>query len=173
MGCSTPWIKPRSAEIGRRTGTIGWVLLVLASVVLIGYGKWQAGWHIWLPAPAEQEEVWIGSRYIFAGCALSLAAAVWSHIRGNPVWVTVCVGLPGILVGWADWVQPYSLLRHLAAVVALPLALAGITEVIRVRGRWQLGAVEQRDQPCIFLIFSLCRRLGILSDTPPPSCQGL
>ena len=48
--------------------------------------------------------------------------------------VTVCVGLPGILVGWATMDSPYDLKRHLAAVVAFPLALAGVAEVIRVRG---------------------------------------
>jgi hypothetical protein len=116
-------------------GTITWILVVLASLVLIGYGIWHAGWHIWLPAPAEQEEVWIGNRYIFAGCALSLAAAVWSGARDNTVWVTICVGLPGILVGWATLDDPYHLERYLAVVVAFPLALAGIAEVIRVRGR--------------------------------------
>jgi hypothetical protein len=31
----------------------------------------------------------------------------------------------------------HSLLRHLAAVVAFPLALGGVAEVIRVRGRRQ------------------------------------
>ncbi len=96
-----PWTKPQSAKIGRRTATVAWVLLVLASMVLIGYGIWHAGWHIWLPAPADQEEVWIGNRYIFAGCALSIAAAVWSGARDNRLWVTICVGLPGALVGWA------------------------------------------------------------------------
>ncbi len=45
-----------------------------------------------------------------------------------------CVGLPGVLVGWAALVQPYSLLRHLAAVVAFPLALPGGAKVIRARG---------------------------------------
>lgn len=60
----------------RKAGTIAWILLVLASLALIGYGIWHAGWHIWLPAPAHQEEVWIGNRYIYAGCALSIAAAV-------------------------------------------------------------------------------------------------
>ena len=45
----------------RRNGTIAWILLVLASMVLIGYGIWHADWHIWLPAPAEQEKVWIGN----------------------------------------------------------------------------------------------------------------
>jgi hypothetical protein len=118
----------------RRAGTVAWILLVLASIVLIGYGIVRANWHIWLPNPAEQEEVWIGSRYIFAGCALSLAAAAWSGARDNRAWVTVCVGLPGILVGWATMDSPYDLKRHLAAVVAFPLALAGVAEVIRVRG---------------------------------------
>jgi hypothetical protein len=118
----------------RRAGTVAWILLVLASIVLIGYGIVRANWHIWLPNPAEQEEVWIGSGYIFAGCALSLAAAAWSGARDNRAWVTVCVGLPGILVGWATMDSPYDLKRHLAAVVAFPLALAGVAEVIRVRG---------------------------------------
>ncbi|ALV44094.1 hypothetical protein AU252_20335 [Pseudarthrobacter sulfonivorans] len=108
-------------------------------MILIGYGITRANWHIWLPAPAEQEEVWIGNRYIFAGCALSLAAAAWSHLRENTVWVSICVGLPGVLVGWGTLEDPYSLLRHLAAVVAFPLALAGVVEVIRVRGRRQRG----------------------------------
>jgi len=117
--------------------TIAWVLLVLASMTLIGYGIARANWHIWLPGPAEQEEVWIGSRYIYAGCALSLASSIWSHVRGNPVWVTVCVGLPGILVSWAALQDPYDLKRHLAAVVTFPLALAGVAEVLSARGRRQ------------------------------------
>ncbi|WP_223252989.1 hypothetical protein [Arthrobacter sp. AFG7.2] len=121
----------------RKAGTIAWILLVLASMVLIGYGIWRAGWHIGLPAQGEQEEVWVGRAYIFAGCALSLAAAVWSGARDNRAWVTACVGLPGILVGWATMDSPYDLKRHLAAVVAFPMALAGIAEVIRVRGRRQ------------------------------------
>lgn len=121
----------------RWAATIAWILLVLASMVLIGYGIWRANWHIGLPAPAEQEEVWIGRGYIFAGCALSLAAAVWSGARDNRVWVTVCVGLPGILVGWATMDSPYDLKRHLAAVVTFPLALAGVAAVLRARGRRQ------------------------------------
>ncbi|TQJ69421.1 hypothetical protein FBY31_3564 [Arthrobacter sp. SLBN-100] len=126
-----------SEESPRWAGTIAWILLVIASMVLIGYGIWRADWHIGLPAPAEQEEVWIGRGYIFTGCALSLAAAVWSGARDNRFWVTVCAGLPGILVGWATMDSPYDLKRHLAAVVAFPMALAGIAEVIRVRGRRQ------------------------------------
>lgn len=93
-------------------------------MVLIGYGIWHAGWHIRLPRSTDKEEVWVGNRYIFDGCALSLAAAVWSGARDNRVWVTICVGLPGLLVGWAMMDSPYDLKRHLAAVVTFPLALA-------------------------------------------------
>ena len=130
-------MKAMSAIQRRSAGTIAWILLVLASMVLIGYGIWHAGWHLGLPAPAEQEQVWIGNRYILAGSALSIAAAVWSGARENRVWVTVCIGLPGVLVGWAMMDSPYDLKRHLAAVVSFPLALAGVAEVIRVRGRRQ------------------------------------
>lgn len=108
-------------------------------MILIGYGIVHAGWHMWLPSPAVQEESWIGSRYIFASCALSLVAAIWSHVRGNPVWVTVCTALPGTLVFWATLDDPYNLLRHLAAVISFPLALAGVAEVIWARGRRQRG----------------------------------
>jgi hypothetical protein len=126
----------KAAKEARRrwAGTLARVLLVLTSIVAIGYGIIRAEWHIWLPGQAEQEEVWIGSRYIYAGCALSLASGIWSHLRGNPVWVTVCVGLPGVLVGWATLDDPCSLMRHLAAIVSFPLALAGIAEVIWARG---------------------------------------
>ena len=44
--------------------TVAWILLVLASLVLIGYGIWHADWHIWLPSPAEQERGWAGSLYV-------------------------------------------------------------------------------------------------------------
>ncbi|WP_146187338.1 hypothetical protein [Arthrobacter sp. HMWF013] len=59
--------------------------------------------------------------------------AAWSGARDNRLWVTICVGLPGILVGLATMDSPYDLKRHLAAVVAFPMALAGVVEVIRVR----------------------------------------
>lgn len=127
------WSEPKR----RWARTIAWILLVLASMILIGYGIGHAGWHIWPPRGTEQEEVSVGHRYILAGSALSIAAAVWSGARENRAWVTVCVGLPGVLVGWAMRDSPYDLKRHLAVVVSFPLALAGVAEVIRVRGRRQ------------------------------------
>ncbi|WP_320538092.1 hypothetical protein [Pseudarthrobacter sp. IC2-21] len=124
-----------SAASSRWTGTIAWALLVLAAMTLIGYGIVRADWYLWLPTPAEQEETWIGSRFIVAGSALSLAPAVWAGVRGNPVWVTICVGLPEAFVGWAILMNLYNLSRHLAAVVSFPLALGRVVEVIRARGR--------------------------------------
>lgn len=125
---------------GRRwTGTVAWVMLVLASMIIVSHGIIRAQWHLGVPHPAAQEETWIGSGWIFAGSGLSVVAAVWSHLRGNPVWVTVCVALPGVLVGWAAMMQPYSLMRHLAAAVAFPLALGALAEVVWARGYRQRG----------------------------------
>ncbi|MBX7444516.1 hypothetical protein K4G53_11725 [Arthrobacter sp. MAHUQ-56] len=103
-------------------------------MALIAYGIFRAGWSVWLPVPSEMERSRVGNLYVYGGCALSLAAAVWSHTRGNPVWVSVCVGLPGILLAWATMNDPYHLTRHLAAVVTFPLALGGVADVIWVRG---------------------------------------
>ena len=123
----------------RRTGTIAWVLLVVVSMLLIGTGLARTLFFIWAPEPPMLEAVRAGSSYIFAGSGLCIVAGVWSHYRGNPVWVSICVALPGILVGWSTLMQPYSLLRHLAAVVAFPLAVCGVAEVIWARGRRQRG----------------------------------
>ena len=126
------------SEASRRwAGTLVWVLLVLASMVLIGLGLARTLFFIWAPEPRLVESARVGGLYIFAGSGLSIAAAIWSHLRGNPVWVSICVALPGILVGWVALEQPYSLLRHLAAVVAFPLALGGVADVIWARGRRQ------------------------------------
>lgn len=123
------------SEASRRwAGTIGWGLLVLASMILVGIGLARTLFFVWSPQPAMLEAARTGGLYVDAGCVLSLAAAAWSHVRGNPVWVTVCVGLPGVLVGWAAWSYPQSLLRHLAAVVAFPIALGGVAEVVWARG---------------------------------------
>jgi uncharacterized membrane protein HdeD (DUF308 family) len=108
-------------------------------MVLISIGLARTMFFVWAPEPAMLERARVGGLFIDAGCLLSLAAAVWSHLRANHIWVTVCVGLPGILVGWAALADPYNLMRHLAAVVAFPLALAGVAEVMSACGRRQRG----------------------------------
>lgn len=121
----------------RWAAALTWVQLVLVSMILIAYGIIRAGWHLGLPAPAEQELVWAANRYIYVGCLLSVAAAVWSHLRGNKVWVSVSAGLPAVLVGWATWDDPYGLMRYLAAVTAFPFALAAVVDVLLARGHRQ------------------------------------
>lgn len=64
-------------------------------MALIAYGIFRARWSLWLPVPAEMERSKVGNLYVYAGCAVSLAAAVWSYTRGNPVRVSVCVGCRG------------------------------------------------------------------------------
>lgn len=77
-------------EAGRRkAGAIAWILLVLASLVLIAYGLAQTMFFIWAPEPAMLERARVGGLFISAGCALSLAAAAWSHLRDNTVWVSI------------------------------------------------------------------------------------
>ncbi|MDQ0827266.1 hypothetical protein QFZ60_003439 [Arthrobacter sp. B2I5] len=132
-------VKFMSETTRRWAGTSAWILLVLASMVLIGYGLARSTFFIWAPEPALLDAARVGGLFIDAGCMLSLAAAVWSHLRGNPAWVTVCVGLPAVLVGWAALIDAHSLMRHLAAAVAFPLALAGVAEVIWARGHRQRG----------------------------------
>lgn len=136
-GCSVPWTRPESIETRRWTAAIVWVLLVLVSMVLIGCGLLETAFFIWAPEPAMLGRERTGGVLIAVGSALSVEAAVWSHVRGNPLWVTICVGLPGVLVGWAALADPYSLLRHVAAVVSFPLALSGVAEVIWAGGRRQ------------------------------------
>ena len=116
---------------------MGWVLRVVASMRLIGTGLARTLFFIWAPETPMLEAARAGNSCIFAGSGLCIVAGVWSHYRGDPVWVSICVALPGVLVGWSTLMEPYSLLRHLAAVVAFPLAVCGVAEVIWASGRRQ------------------------------------
>lgn len=98
----------------------------MASVVLMAIGLWTsffiAGYH---PVPGLEEDARVGSLYILGGSAASLAAAVWSFLRGHPHWVTACVAAPALVVGGVALVLPHSMLRQLGALLALPGAVAG------------------------------------------------
>jgi hypothetical protein len=86
------------------------------------------------PIPEFVEDARVGSLYLLGGSSASLAAALWSFLRGHPHWVTACVAAPAIMVGGVALVWPYSLLRHIVAVVALPGAIAGIIGGLLDRG---------------------------------------
>lgn len=126
-----------NASVRRRgwPGVILWSILVVASIVLMVIGLWRSifilGYH---PVPGLEEDARVGSLYLLAGSAASMAAALWSFLRGHPRWVTVCVAAPAIVVGGVALVWPYSMLRHLVALLALPGAIAGMVGGLADRG---------------------------------------
>jgi hypothetical protein len=107
-------------------GTLLWALLIVASVVLIFMGLWRTTFFIYAPEPALIERSRVGGLYILAGSAASLVAAGWSIVRRSPQWVAAFVPAPAVLVGGAELVDPNTLIRHLAAVVAFPFAFTGL-----------------------------------------------
>jgi hypothetical protein len=125
------------ASVRRRgwPGVILWSILIVASVVLMATGLWRSffigGYH---PVPGLEEDARVGSLYLLAGSAASLAAAVWSFLRGHPHWVTACVAAPAIVVGGVALVLPVSNLRQLVSLLALPGAVAGMIGGLVDRG---------------------------------------
>lgn len=125
------------APVRRRgwPGVILWSLLVVASIVLMAIGLWRSMFILgYQPVPGLEEDARVGSLYILGGSAASMAAALWSFLRGHPYWVTVWVAAPAIMVGGVALVWPYSMLRHLVALLALPGAIAGIIGGLIDRG---------------------------------------
>jgi lipoprotein signal peptidase len=122
----------------RRRGWLGiipWALLVVASIILMVIGLWRSmfilGYH---PAPEFVEDARVGNLYLLGASTASIAAALWSYLRGHPHWVTALVAAPAVVVGGVALVWPYSLLRHLVALLALPGAMAGMIGGLIDRG---------------------------------------
>lgn len=124
------------ASVRRRgwTGVILWSILVISSIVLMVIGLLRSTFFGYTAIPEFVEDARVGSLYVLAGSAASIAAAIWSFLRGHPRWVTACVAAPAVLIGLIALVWPYSLLRHIVAVVALPGAIAGVIGGIVDRG---------------------------------------
>lgn len=113
-----PWWKGRS---------LPWAALVLVAIVVTGAALERTAFLADVPGPEFIERVRVGRLLMLAGSAASLAAAVWSQIRGNPLWITLCVASPAALVGLATMIMtPPSLTPQIAALIALPAALAGL-----------------------------------------------
>lgn len=113
-----PWWKGRS---------LPWAALVVVSIVLTGIALERTALFVYTPVPEFIERLRVGRLSMLAGSAASLAAAIWSQVRGNPLWVTVCVASPAALVGLATMIMtPPSLTPHIAGLFALPAAIAGL-----------------------------------------------
>ncbi|MCU1511608.1 MAG: hypothetical protein JWO34_1448 [Arthrobacter sp.] len=113
-----PWWRGRS---------LPWAALVVVSIVLTGIALERTAFFVYAPVPEFIERLRVGRLFMLAGSATSLAAAIWSQVRGNPLWVTICVATPAALVGLATMiVTPPSLTPQIAGLFALPAALAGL-----------------------------------------------
>ncbi|MBT2522432.1 hypothetical protein [Arthrobacter sp. ISL-28] len=113
-----PWWRGRS---------LPWAALVVVSVVLTSIALERTAFFVYEPVPAFIERLRVGRLCMLAGSAASLAAAIWSQVRGNPLWVTICVAAPAVLVGLAMMIMaPPSLAPQIAGLFALPAALAGL-----------------------------------------------
>lgn len=124
------------ASVHRRgwPGVILWSILIFSSIVLMVIGLLRSTFFGYTAIPEFVEDARVGSLYLLSGSAASLGAAIWSFLRGHPHWVTACVAAPAVLIGGVALVWPYSLLRHIVAVVALPGAIAGIVGGLVDRG---------------------------------------
>lgn len=89
----------------------------------------------YMPDPPVVEDLRVGRLFIFAAAVASLAAAALSVFLRHPRWVIAFVATPAILVGVASLLAPASLIRHVAAMVAFPLAIAGLYQGLRRRSR--------------------------------------
>jgi hypothetical protein len=128
-----PWWRGRS---------LPWAALVVVAVVLTGIALERTAFFVYEPVPAFIERLRVGRLFMLAGSAASLAAAIWSQVRGNPLWVTICVAAPAVLVGLATMIMaPPSLTPQIAGLIALPAALAGLVGglVSRNQGSIQPG----------------------------------
>ena len=113
-----PWWRGRS---------LPWAALVFVSVVVTGIALERTAFFVYVPGPEFIERVRMGRLFMLIGSATSLAAAIWSQVRGNPLWVTICVASPAVLVGLATMMMtPPSLTPLVAGAVALPAAVAGL-----------------------------------------------
>jgi hypothetical protein len=119
-----------------RGRTLPWAGLVVVSIVLTGIALERTAFVIYEPVPAFIERLRVGRLFMLAGSAASLAAAIWSQVRGNPLWVTICVAAPAALAGLATMIMtPPSLTPQIAGLIALPAALAGLIGGVSARKR--------------------------------------
>ena len=131
--------EPPAAKRGSWPGLILWAALIVTSIVLMSIGLWRAMFFGFMPDPALVEDLRVGGLYILAGGLASLAAVAWSVIMRHPRWVIAFVAAPAVLVGGAALIEPTSLIRHVVAVVAFPLAVAGLYWGLRHRGYLRSG----------------------------------
>ncbi|SKB38915.1 hypothetical protein SAMN05660473_00477 [Arthrobacter sp. 49Tsu3.1M3] len=101
-----------------------WAGIAAAGLILLCLGLGQTFYFGSVTNAFARDQ--IGNTLILAGAVLDLAAAGWSRHRGDPLWVTVTVAVPAVVIGGLNLVVGDSLLPHIAALAAVPLGVVGV-----------------------------------------------
>lgn len=107
---------------------IAWSVLVVIGLILLGKRVGQT-WYF-EPTAEALEGARVGDLLIFAGSVTILAAAGLARKMRTPTWACVLVAVPAFLIGGLTLLVGESLLPQLAALVALPVGLAGLISTL-------------------------------------------
>lgn len=100
-----------------------WVACGGAALLLLMMGLWEmftviGGAHM-------VDHTRRGLSLIFFGSVVSLAAAAWAVISRRPLWITLSLVAPVVVVNGLGAIDT-GILPQLGAVIAIPVALAGL-----------------------------------------------
>lgn len=103
---------------------VSWSALIVAGLALVGIGLNQT-WYF-EPTGEALEDARVGRIVIFAGSVALIAAAGWARWMHTPIWACILVAAPAVLIGGLSFLFENSLFPQLSALVAFPVALAGL-----------------------------------------------
>lgn len=123
--------------VARRTSVAGnaaWALCAAIGLFPLVLGLAQK-FHLGTVTNAFERDR-TGNTLILLGVVLAVAAAGWSRFRRDPLWATLTVATPAVVIGGLNLMLGDSLLPHLAALVSVPARVAGIIGgLVSHRGR--------------------------------------
>lgn len=103
---------------------VSWSALIGVGLALIGIGLNQT-WYF-EPTGEALEDARVGRLLILSGSVALIAAAGWARWMHTPIWACILVAAPAILAGGLSLLFENSLFPQLSALVAFPVALAGL-----------------------------------------------
>ncbi|TFD64398.1 hypothetical protein [Cryobacterium ruanii] len=116
--------------------------LIVGGLSLIGIGLNQT-WYF-EPTGEALEDARVGRLLILAGAVALIAAAGWARWMHTPIWACILVAAPAALVGGLSLLFENSLFPQLSALVAFPVALAGlISGIVLARPLLRAGSARR------------------------------
>ena len=103
---------------------VSWSALIGVGLALIGIGLNQT-WYF-EPTGEALEDARVGRLLILSGSVALIAAAGWARWMHTPIWACSLVAAPAVLAGGLSLLFENSLFPQLSALVAFPVALAGV-----------------------------------------------